>query len=500
MLISELLITVFVVQWLNAQRISGINSLKELLSQEFTKTEQQVIDTMLLKSVIHPMITKSDTTKEILIQETRDQKNGIVNKSHTDSASNYLGTRENWIKYGSIEHECNEAPVDDEDTFSTCKQTNEKLETSDSLSCNEFKEKILINGTELMFNEFCEIENLKNSFFDSLKSTLDTLLFKNIYSKEISKIGLIPFLRWVNAVDTTHEAQSKPFFVLKSSVFTKTMFIDLKGLNMYLFKKISSQFVFSLVLLFVTSLSFWFAYKNVKKQIRLNMIKSDLISNISHELKTPVSSVKLAIEVLKNFDFNRDEKKRKEYLEIAFLEINRLDFLIDKVMNTSFFENDKLILTRQKTNMKDLAVDLIDSLKVWFADKKAVVTLNAPNEMYEAYIDKFHIEGVFKNLIENSIKYGQEQPHVQVGLSQTNDEIIIFISDDGPGIPNDYADKVFDKFFRVPSGDKHNVKGYGLGLSYVSLVVQQHGGRIMFRNNASGKGCTVTFYIPKSIK
>ena len=112
-------------------------------------------------------------------------------------------------------------------------------------------------------------------------------------------------------------------------------------------------------------------------------------------------------------------------------------------------------------------------------------------------IDKLHIEGVLINLLDNSLKYGNEKPEIAISLKETGKELILTVSDNGPGIPEEYINKVFEKFFRVPRGNQHNVKGYGLGLSYAALVMQQHKGIIEVTNRAEG-GCMFTLHFPKT--
>ena len=156
------------------------------------------------------------------------------------------------------------------------------------------------------------------------------------------------------------------------------------------------------------------------------------------------------------------------------------------------------MLTLQQDDLKEVVQKLLDSLEILFALKHANVTLYATEREYFAEIDALHVEGVLKNLLDNSLKYGNENPLISISLHQNEQEVLVWVSDNGPGIPEEYFTKIFEKFFRIPSGNKHPVKGYGLGLSYAALIMQQHGGSIEVKNNKPKPGCTFILHFKKN--
>ena len=178
------------------------------------------------------------------------------------------------------------------------------------------------------------------------------------------------------------------------------------------------------------------------------------------------------------------------------MEMNRLDLLISKVLNNSVLENGKHMFSPEETSLKNLIEEAIQSMQYRLSKNEANIQFNCGQEDIIAHLDKIHIQGVLINLIDNSLKYAGENPQISIKLFNAGNDHIIEIKDNGPGIPEEYLDKVFEKFFRVPTGNKHNVKGYGLGLNYAKLVIKHHQGSIKVKNLSEG-GCLFVLRIPK---
>jgi two-component system phosphate regulon sensor histidine kinase PhoR len=263
----------------------------------------------------------------------------------------------------------------------------------------------------------------------------------------------------------------------------------------YLFKRISPSIIFSLLLLGITILAFVVLYRNLVRQKRLGEIKNEFISNISHELKTPVATVGVAIEALKSFNAMQDPQRTKEYLDISTNELQRLSLLIDKVLKLSLFEKKEMELSYEDINLKDIVEEVLLSLKLQFEKHQAAVTLNATGDL-NLKGDRLHLQSVVFNLLDNALKYGKENPVIHIELIGKDDEIVFTIKDDGIGIAPEYREKVFEKFFRVPHGNLHNAKGYGLGLSYAAQIIQKHQGNITVQSEL-GSETTFIIHLPK---
>lgn len=272
--------------------------------------------------------------------------------------------------------------------------------------------------------------------------------------------------------------------------------LNLENTFKYLIKKISLPILFSVFLVSITILSFVLLYRSLLKQHKLATMKSDLISNITHELKTPIATVGVAIEALKNFNAIQDPARTKEYLDISQNELQRLGLLVDKVLKLSMFENKKIEIKNELFDLDSVINEVVASLRLQFEKCHARISVVSEGNM-SIRGDRLHLLSVVFNLLDNALKYSKENASIQVVTKEQEGNIVMTITDNGIGIPNEYKKKVFDKFFRVPSGgDTHNAKGHGLGLSYVAQVIQQHNGTIEVDSH-EGIGSTFIITLPK---
>lgn len=264
----------------------------------------------------------------------------------------------------------------------------------------------------------------------------------------------------------------------------------------YLLKKLISPILFSIFLISVTILSFFLLYRNLQRQKRLAIIKNEFISNITHELKTPIATVGVAIEALRNFNAINDPQRTKEYLDISQNELQRLSLLVDKVLKLSMFEKKEIELKFEPLDLKDVVDEVLSSMKLQIEKHHAAVFVNQEGDT-SLQGDRLHLLSVVFNLLDNALKYGNGNTAIKIELKGKEKMVEISIADNGIGISPEYKDKVFEKFFRVPAGDTHNSKGYGLGLSYVAHVVQKHKGNIEVESQ-HGIGTKFIISLPKS--
>ena len=173
----------------------------------------------------------------------------------------------------------------------------------------------------------------------------------------------------------------------------------------------------------------------------------------------------------------------------------RLELLVDKVLKLSLFENKEIDLNYETCNLGDIVNDVIASLRLQAEKQQALIHLDIKGEPV-LQADKLHMLSVVFNLLDNALKYSKENARIEVLLEEKDDTIQLIVSDNGIGIPQQYKDKVFEKFFRVPAGNTHNAKGHGLGLSYAANVIRQHGGSISL-NSEEGRGSAFTIQLPK---
>ena len=330
---------------------------------------------------------------------------------------------------------------------------------------------------------------------DSLQDSIKVSEIYTAYRKELDEQHLdVPFK--VMKRDSAAFAEDKNLNeVTIGFSHPVTYQLELGNTFPYLLKRISISILFSLLLLGITILSFLLLYKNLVKQQRLAALKNEFISNITHELKTPIATVGVAIEALKNFNAINSPERTREYLDISANELQRLSLLVDKVLKLSMFENKGIELKMETVDLKDITEEVVASLKLQLEKSKADIQVTGEGNL-QLQGDKLHLLSVIFNLVDNALKYGKENPVIRIHIKEEENQIAFTIQDNGIGIPAEYKNKVFDKFFRVPHGDRHQAKGYGLGLSYVAQVIAKHNGSIKIESE-TGKGTTFTILIPK---
>jgi two-component system phosphate regulon sensor histidine kinase PhoR len=273
--------------------------------------------------------------------------------------------------------------------------------------------------------------------------------------------------------------------------------VDVENTNGFILRKMGSQILVSFLLVGLTVLSFGILLRSLVHQRRLTRIKNDFISNITHELKTPIATVSVAIEALRNFDALQDPQRTREYLAISHNELQRLSFLVDKVLKLSMFEKQQIELKEEQVNLSQLVNEVVTSMKLQFEKYKAQVNIQLHGKDFTIHADRLHITSVLFNLLDNALKYSKANPSILVELRELENDVELNVTDNGIGIPPEYRKKIFDKFFRVPAGNTHNVKGYGLGLSYVAYVVQRHYGSIEVESQP-GIGSRFTVKLPST--
>ncbi len=264
----------------------------------------------------------------------------------------------------------------------------------------------------------------------------------------------------------------------------------------YLVKKLASPILFSLFLVGVTVFSFVLLYRNLQRQKKLTEIKNEFISNITHELKTPIATVGVAIEALRNFNAINDPQRTKEYLDISQNELHRLSLLVDKVLKLSMFEKREIDLKFETLDLKGVVDEVVSSMKLQIEKHHANVSVSAEGDT-SLQGDRLHLLSVVFNLLDNALKYGNGNIAVKFDLKEKGNDVELSVADNGIGISPEYKDKVFEKFFRVPLGNTHNTKGYGLGLSYVAHVIQKHKGKIEVESQP-GLGSKFIITLPKT--
>ncbi len=233
--------------------------------------------------------------------------------------------------------------------------------------------------------------------------------------------------------------------------------------------------IFSSLIILLVIIFFSYSILAILKQKKLSEIKTDFINNMTHELKTPISTISISSDALLRTTENEQILK---YAQIIKNENDRLKSQVERVLDIASLTPKKLKINSVEINLHSLIEEISESFNLKVEDKKGQITLDMLATNCQIFGDRFHLSGVFNNVLDNAIKYCESAPIIHVSTLNVKGKLLININDNGIGIENKHQRMIFEKFFRVPKGDRHDVKGFGLGLFYVKSVLQAHKGDI----------------------
>jgi two-component system phosphate regulon sensor histidine kinase PhoR len=249
--------------------------------------------------------------------------------------------------------------------------------------------------------------------------------------------------------------------------------------------------MFILVIIF----SFSFTVSTIIKQKKVSEIKNDFINNMTHELKTPISTISLACQALGDPDIKSKKGIVDNYINVIADENKRLAMVVENVLRTAVMDKGELKLEIVDINVNEVVDQVLQNMKIQLEQKGGsfITDLQATNTLVQA--DKIHFTNVVFNLVDNALKYTEKIPVIKVGTRDEAQGIVVFVEDNGIGISKENQKKIYEKLYRVPTGNIHNVKGFGLGLSYVKAIVDKHNGWIKVKSELN-KGSRFEILIP----
>ena len=233
----------------------------------------------------------------------------------------------------------------------------------------------------------------------------------------------------------------------------------------------------------------------IVKQKKLSSIKNDFINNMTHEFKTPIATISLAAQMLKDCGVNHTPEMVDKYAGIIRDESKRLTFQVEKVLQTALFTETRMKLKLKEINLNEVVESLATKFALRVEDKKGKLYCYPEAERDDVFVDEVHITNVISNLLDNAIKYSSKTVEISISTKNKNDEIIVSVIDNGIGIAAKEQKLIFERFYRVSTGNLHDVKGFGLGLSYVKAIVEAHDGRIEVESE-EGKGSRFDVILP----
>ena len=323
----------------------------------------------------------------------------------------------------------------------------------------------------------------EESFQLDLDSARNTL--SGVFSNRLVGAGLadLQFNVVERVMDTTIDAS----FMTDAATLGNLFF----GQNQYIatvdnvmpivLRKMIPEIGFALFLFFSIAGSFVIVYRSLEKERKLSILKDDFVSNMTHELKTPISIVNVAIEALSNFEVVHDKEKTNQYLDISKHEMKRLDGLVDKILDMN--KNSQVDQSKsEKINLHDTIQSVVRSMNL--RSSKISVETNSPDS--SVWMNPVIFKNIIYNLLDNAIKYDDNDGPIKVEIVEDSEAINVSVKDRGLGLEKDQATRIFEKFYRVPTFNRHNVKGHGLGLYYVKKHMSQMGGDVKAVSNGTG--------------
>jgi two-component system phosphate regulon sensor histidine kinase PhoR len=241
--------------------------------------------------------------------------------------------------------------------------------------------------------------------------------------------------------------------------------------------------------------AFYVTVVTLLKQKKLSEIKNDFINNMTHEFKTPLATISLAVDALRNEKVMNDRQKSDYFSGIIKEENKRMNKQVETILQAALLDRQELQLNLEPIHVHAIIQDVADNFKLQLEDKegKAELQLNAKNDVIEA--DEVHFTNLISNLLDNAVKYSRDHVLIKITTHSTNKNLVIRLEDNGIGMSKETQRKIFEKFYRAHTGNIHNVKGFGLGLSYVKTIVDAHEGKIKV-DSVIGKGTSFTIEFP----
>jgi two-component system phosphate regulon sensor histidine kinase PhoR len=361
----------------------------------------------------------------------------------------------------------------------------------------------------LMVNEVIESLYEANKYRTVLerlnKNTLDSLLKLELLNRGIKtkfQYGVFDYDGnevLVDSIANINKIRQSGYFsqLFPNDIFERPHFLSIyfphqKG---YLLTTMWMMLLSSVLLLIIIVWAFTFTIQTIFKQKKLSEVKNDFISNMTHELKTPISTISLACEALNDKDISGNDQVKLNYVNMISQENKRLGSLVERVLKSATWNSEDLKLKKEELDFHQIINEVVDNIFIQVSNKNGHIykELNATNHLI--FADKVHVTNLIYNLLDNANKYSPENPEIYIKTENIREGIMLTVSDNGIGIKKENLNKIFDKFYRVPTGNVHNVKGFGLGLNYVKALIEKHNGEVYVTSELD-KGTSFKVYLP----
>lgn len=374
--------------------------------------------------------------------------------------------------------------------------------TTEQIDTNDHDFRNFMHRTDVVNDIFDELVSI--NIYNDYNERIDSLVLDSIIRNELSNRGIYASYEHAviggkNSAMMKPELVNSPFQVslTPDNVFIQPRFLSLYFPNQdsFILSTVKFMLLGSALLILALVFSFYYTISTIFKQKKLSEIKNDFISNMTHEFKTPISTISLACEVLGDASVEKSPERLSNYVKMIKDENKRLGLLVENILQTAILDKGQFKLKTEEVGVHDIIEHAINNIRLQVEQKQGeiITSLHATRSLIMA--DKVHLTNIVYNLIDNAIKYSRETPRISIRTSNNDEGILIAVEDNGIGISRDNQKRIFETMFRVPTGNIHTVKGFGLGLSYVKAVAEKHGGHISVESEL-GKGSTFTVFMP----
>jgi two-component system, OmpR family, phosphate regulon sensor histidine kinase PhoR len=275
----------------------------------------------------------------------------------------------------------------------------------------------------------------------------------------------------------------------------ETLYIYVKEDKNFILHKMAGMIIASILFTTIIVLAFALTIRTLFNQKKLSEIKSDFINNMTHELKTPLATISLAIDALLNERVIHDTDKIKYYSGMIKEENKRMNKQVEKILQAARIERQEINLNLQELDAHNLIRKVAENLILQIQEKNGTLTLKLKAAKHIVMADEVHFSNIIFNLLDNAMKYSKDNLHIEVETNVVSNMLAVRVKDNGIGMNKETQSRIFEKFYRAHTGNLHDVKGFGLGLSYVKAMAEAHGGKVKVES-ALGKGSTFTIYVP----
>ena len=354
------------------------------------------------------------------------------------------------------------------------------------------------------------VEAFRNNVYEDPSKRVDAVFLDSVIRTEIANDNLPKTYRFMVANEygipiqfdnapSNYDTKLDTLLTGKSVLFPSNILDEDLYLHIYfpkkgifLFKEMWGPFSISLTLMILIVVALMFMFRTILTQEKLSEIKNDFISNMTHEFKTPISTISLACEALSDKDMmQQNTTDIAPFVKMINDENKRLSLLVERILQSAVMERGEVKLREEQVVLNEIIHEVTNHAQFRIQNSGGTIKLNIPSESVIVRTDKMHMTNIITNLVDNAIKYSSEAPDIEISLRRENKKLLLSVKDHGIGIKKEHLNKVFDKLYRVPTGNVHNVKGFGLGLSYVKAIAELHGWNVVVRSKY-GEGSEFT--------